>query len=253
MKYIIALFTLLMIGGCSGAEPSKTEITVSAAASLKEVLQDINDDFQQANPNIRVSFNFGGSGTLRRQILQGAPADLFFSAAEDHFEELKKEGLVDESHSGNLAGNEMVLITAKDDQDIQSFQDLPNMKGPFSIGTPESVPAGKYAKEALKNLKLWEKVSSGIVYGKDVRQVLTYVSTGNAQAGIVYRTDAASSGDVKFIAAPPAGSYSPIVYPLGILKQTSHPQEAKAFYEFLRGEKAAEVFEKYGFSRVNGE
>lgn len=250
---LTGLIAMLVMSGCAASKDKEkpAEITISAAASLKNVLTELEKNFSNENPHINVSFNFGGSGTLKQQISQGAPADLFFSAAEEPFDQLKKEGLIDEKHETDLIGNEIVLITSKDKKSIRSFQDIQNVEGAVAIGSPDSVPAGRYAKESLEHLGKWKKLSGKMVYGKDVRQVLNYVETGNADAGIVYRTDAAASKKVRIASAAPEGSHSPIVYPLGIMKQTSHPKEAAAFYTFLNSSKAAKTFEKYGFTKVS--
>jgi molybdate transport system substrate-binding protein len=121
----------------------------------------------------------------------------------------------------------------------------------MSIGQPESVPAGKYAKEALTSLDLWSKVESKIVYAKDVRQVLTYVETGNVDAGLVYRSDVIGAGKtVKIIAAAPKDSHKPIIYPMAILKSSKNKEETAKFADFLKGKEAAKIFEKYGFQPI---
>ncbi|MBS4162258.1 molybdate ABC transporter substrate-binding protein, partial [Klebsiella pneumoniae] len=147
---------------------------------------------------VSVKFNFGSSGALQQQIEQGAPADLFFSAAEDKFDRLVEKGLISKIDSVKLLENTLVLIVPKGKaQQVSGFEDLTKSGvEKLAIGTPESVPAGKYAKETLTNLHLWSKVQSKIVYGKDVRQVLSYIETGNADAGVVYRTDALTSDQV---------------------------------------------------------
>ncbi|MBS2969176.1 molybdate ABC transporter substrate-binding protein [Metabacillus sp. KIGAM252] len=248
---IAAMVAMLAVSGCSSSnEKDKTELTVSAAASLKDVLTEIQKDFNKQHPTIELSFNYGASGTLQQQISQGAPADLFFSAAEDKFDLLKEEGEIDEKHALDLIGNEIVLITGKDSK-IKSFEELNRLKGTFSIGTPESVPAGHYAKETLTTLGLWDKLTKQIVYGRDVRQVLNYVETGNAEAGIVYQTDASASKQIKIAAIPPEGSHSAIIYPLGIIKKTPHPKEAEKLYTYLISKEAMKTYEKYGFSKAD--
>ncbi|KZZ82661.1 MULTISPECIES: molybdate ABC transporter substrate-binding protein [Bacillaceae] len=245
-----SMAAIIALSGCSSsAEKGKTELTVSAAASLKDVLTELQKDFNKKHPSIQVSFNYGGSGALQQQISQGAPADLFFSAAEDKFDVLQEEGKIDKQHATDLVGNEIVLITSKDSK-IGAFQNLDQLKGTFAMGTPESVPAGHYAKETLSNLDLWDSLKEKVVYGKDVRQVLNYVETGNAEAGIVYKTDASASKNVKVAAVPPEGSHSAIIYPLGILKETRHPEEAEKLYTYLTSKQAMKTFQKYGFLKA---
>ena len=246
------MLLLLAVSGCSINEPSKktaktVELTVSAAASLQDALNDIQADFEKNHPTIKIRYNFGGSGTLQQQISQGAPVDLFFSAAEEQFRTLVSKGLIEKVKGAELVGNELVLAVPKNStKKINAFKDI--MKADkLAIGTPESVPAGQYAKETLTQLNLWKAMAGKIVYAKDVRQVLTYVETNNVDAGIVYKTDAMISPNVKIAATATDSSHAPIVYPVGVIKNSSHLKEAKQFYEYLHSEKAIKVFEKYGF------
>ncbi|WP_082232712.1 molybdate ABC transporter substrate-binding protein [Halobacillus massiliensis] len=244
---------LLVLAGCStgGQEgDSPTELTVSAAASLQDALKEIGEDFEKEHPDISIKYNFGGSGSLQQQISQGAPADIFFSAAEDKYERLVEEERIDEADGIHLLKNEIVLVLPKDsDQDIQTFTDL-SKAARISIGTPESVPAGQYAKETLKQLNIWDEVEEKIIFAKDVRQVLTYVETGNVDAGIVYQTDAQSSSEVKVTAAADKDSHAPIIYPVGLIKDSSHKEQAQIFYEYLQSEQTMEIFENYGFKKA---
>lgn len=254
MKKLISLFipvVLLVISGCSSskleASEKKMELTISAAASLQDSMNDIKPIFEEKNPHIKINFNFGASGALQQQISQGAPVDLFFSAAEDKFDKLIEDGLIDQKQGIDLIGNELVLVVpVNSNKGISSFEDLIKA-GQISIGTPESVPAGQYAKETLQNLNLWEDVEGKVVYAKDVRQVLTYVETNNVDAGIVYKTDAFISSKVKIAATANENLHVPIIYPLGVIKDSSHPEEAQQFYKFLQQKTSIDIFEKYGF------
>ncbi|PLT33702.1 molybdate ABC transporter substrate-binding protein [Bacillus sp. V5-8f] len=251
-KYHMLLCTLMLffvISGCNagtrGAATKDIELTVSAAASLKDALEEIRDEYEKENERIDIHFNFGASGTLQQQISQGAPVDLFFSAAQDKFNALVKDGIIETER--NLLGNEIVLVIPKQSKlKTHSFDDLRNVSK-IAIGTPEVVPAGEYARETLKTIALWDKVEPNIVYAKDVRQVLTYVETGNADAGIVYRTDAIRSKKAEIVAEAPPGSHQEIIYPMGIIKNSNHLTESQEFYQYLQGEKAMDIFEKYGF------
>ncbi|WP_332631433.1 molybdate ABC transporter substrate-binding protein [Halalkalibacter flavus] len=223
------------------------EIIVSAAASLTEVLNDIKVSFEEEYPNINVTFNFGSSGALQQQIIQGAPVDIFFSAAQDKFEELVEQGFINEEVGFDLVGNQIVLVTTIDNEQIQSFDDLKEHAQTISIGTPESVPAGKYAKEMLENVGLWNEIENKIVFAKDVRQVLTYVETGNVDAGIVYLTDALISSKVNIVTEAEEGTHEPIIYPLGVINESEKRNESMIFYEYLQSEKSLKIFEEYGF------
>ncbi|PLS15001.1 molybdate ABC transporter substrate-binding protein [Bacillus sp. M6-12] len=252
-RFILALILfLLVLSGCSAKEDSNTntELTISAAASLQNALQDIKKDFEKEHPAIKLNFNFGASGTLQQQISQGAPVDIFFSAAEDKFDKLVQDGLIEKKKAADLVGNELVAVTQKgSNKGITSFEELTKAEK-ISVGTPESVPAGTYAKETLENLQIWQDLEGKIVYAKDVRQVLTYAETGNVDAGIVYKTDALISNKVEIAATAKKNSHSPIIYPAGIIKNSSHPKEAELFYNFLLSDKSLAALEKYGFYKI---
>jgi len=234
----------------AGTPAGKVELTVSAAASLTDALKEIQRAYESAHPNIELNFNFGASGALQQQIEQGAPADLFFSAAPKNMEALVDKQLIDSNRQTRLLSNELVVVVPADGKTaIGSMADLskPEVKH-VAIGIPESVPAGSYAKEALANAKLWDALQAKTVQGKDVRQVLQYVETGNADAGFVYKTDALTSQKVKITFAVDPATYSPIEYPVGIVKASKHGREAEEFYRYLQSKEALDVFVKYGFS-----
>jgi molybdate transport system substrate-binding protein len=232
------------------SQEKKTDLTVSAAASLNDALVDIKTDFENKNKQIHLLLNLGGSGALQQQILQGAPVDLFVSAAKKQFDELVQKGIVNKKESSVLLGNKLVLITNKSVQtNIHSFNTMEksNFKE-IAIGDPESVPAGIYAKQTLESLGIWDKIQTKIIPTKDVRQVLTYVETGNVDAGIVYMTDAKISNKVKIVAVANEQSHDPIVYPAGIIKNSPHKKEALQFFHYLNSKHAKNIFKKYGFS-----
>ncbi|MEC3606543.1 molybdate ABC transporter substrate-binding protein [Bacillus glycinifermentans] len=252
MLLAFALFGCQAGKDASGKDQSEdVQLTVSAAASLKDVLTELASEYKKDHPNVTVKFNFGSSGALQQQIEQGAPADLFFSAAQDKFDRLVEQGLISKSDSVNLLENSLVLIVPKEKaKQVKSFEDLTKSGvDKLAVGKPESVPAGKYAKETLTNLHLWSKVQSKIVYGKDVRQVLSYVETGNADAGAVYRTDALTSDQVKVVETAASDLHTPIIYPLGIVKNTKHREQAEQFYKFLQSDESVKKMEKYGFKK----
>ncbi|MDQ1005186.1 molybdate transport system substrate-binding protein [Neobacillus niacini] len=269
MKKLYHLFSSIMLlmivtTGCSINEQGKNpeeqnndssnqevELTVSAAASLQRALNDIKTTFEKEYPHIKVVYNFGSSGALKQQISQGAPVDLFFSAAEDKFDQLVQEGLIEKEKSIDLVGNEIVLVVPKySDKVIKTFENITKVKR-FSIGTPESVPVGKYAKQTLEDLNVWKAVKGKIVYAKDVRQVLTYVETENVDARIVYMTDALISQKIEAVATAKKNTHEPIIYPVGVIKNSIHQEEAQLFYDYLQNEKSMENFEKFGFKCLN--
>lgn len=248
---VLALFIMAFVAGCGGTkEPAKTEpvnLNISAAASLTDAAGELKTLYETKNAGVTLTYNLAASGTLQKQIEEGAPADLFISAGKSQMDALSQKGLIVEESRQDLLGNELVLIAGKDSK-LAKFEDLTDASvGKISIGTPETVPAGNYAKETLTNLKLWEQLQPKMVLAKDVRQVLTYVETGNVDAGLVYRTDAATSDKVKIIAAAPAGSSKPIVYPMAVIKSTKLQKDAEDFAAFLTTDEAVKIFEKYGF------
>ena len=236
----------------SAAESPKedVELTLSAAASLTDALQEIEQQYKTANPHVTLRFNFGASGSLQQQIEQGAPADLFLSAASKNMEALVEKGLIDASQRTTLLHNELVVVTSKDAAfSLDGLEDLKHADiRTLAIGIPESVPAGNYAKEALTAASLWEDLTSKTVQAKDVRQVLQYVETGNAEAGFVYKTDALSTDQVDIAFTVDAALYPAVTYPIGIIKDTDHPDEAEALYAYLQTDEALDIFERYGFS-----
>lgn len=251
------MFLGLVMSGCSSNEGSKkqnagsekVELTISAAASLQDAINEIKTAYEKENANVKINLNLGASGALQQQISQGAPVDLFFSAAEDKFEKLKDEKLIEKGI--NLIGNEIVLVVPKEsNQSINEFEDLPKVKK-IAIGTPETVPAGQYGKETLENIGIWKDSEENLVYAKDVRQVLTYVETENVDAGIVYKTDALTSEKIKITATATEDTHTPINYPVGVIKESSHLEEANKFYEYLQTKEAMEIFVKYGFADIN--
>ncbi len=263
MKKLLAftlmfIFALAALTGCTDSKnqsasqpPSETiNLTISAAASLQDAAKEIKALYAEENPNVNITYNFASSGTLQKQIEQGAPTDLFISAGVKQMDALQEKGLIVEESRQNLLGNDLVLI-ARQDSEIAAFEDILKPEAEkVSIGTPESVPAGKYAKETLVSLDLWDKLQPKLVFAKDVRQVLTYVETGNVAAGLVYSSDAAMGKNIKVAAAAPEDSHQPIVYPLAVIKSSKHQQAAEDFAAYLSGEKAAAVFEKYGFKTL---
>jgi len=235
---------LIFLTSCSKDNSKQIELTISAASSLKEALQEIEDVYEKGS-STDIHFNFASSGTLSKQIQQGAPVDVFLSANLESFEELVEQGLVLENEKRKLLKNDLVLI-ASSSSSIQSIEDL-RKADKIAIGTPETVPAGDYAKETLVNLEIWDLLQDKLIFAKDVRQVLSYVETGNVTAGIVYQTDAKSTDNVRVVERFEDSLHSPIVYPVGVLKTANHQEEAIQFYDFLLKKSAIDIFEKHGF------
>jgi molybdate transport system substrate-binding protein len=236
----------------SAAAAEKTTIQVSAAISLKDALYAIKKVYAEKEPDVELRFNLGSSGMLQNQIEEGAPVDLFISAGKSQMDALEAQGLIIPGSRTNLLGNELVLLVAKEKKGkIRGFNDLARNAGSFSIGQPSIVPAGKYAKEALVNMKLWNVLEKRIIFANDVRQVLAYVDSGNVDAGLVYRTDASLARSASLVASAPQGSYSRIVYPMAEIKSTKNRAVTERFMAFLRSSQAARIFSGYGFIPLN--
>ncbi|WP_396147033.1 molybdate ABC transporter substrate-binding protein, partial [Anaerospora sp.] len=203
--FLLVLVTLALVAaGCGSSTPpaqnapaskQAVELNVSAAVSMKDALAEIQKIYQEKNPNVKIIYNLGASGALQKQIEQGAPADLFISAAPKQMNDLAEKNLVNTATRKNLVENKLVVVVPKDSKlEIAKYEDL-TKEGiqKLALGETATVPAGQYAQEVLKKLSLWDKVQDKVVFAKDVRTVLAYVETGNVEAGIVYKTDAASS------------------------------------------------------------
>lgn len=229
------------------------ELNVSAALSLTDALKTINDLYMQENKNVKIVANFASSGTLQKQIEQGAPADVFISAAAAQMDALQKQQLIVDETRKNLLNNKVVLIVlANSSLRLSSFNDLVSDKvAKIAIGDPKSVPAGTYGKEAFDMLGITEKLQPKLILGGDVRQVLAYVESGNVDAGIVYSTDAAISKSVKIVANAPDAVNAKIVYPVAVIKSSKVVDVSKTYMSFLFSNNAKTIFEKYGFSVVN--
>ncbi len=225
------------------------ELIISAAASLTDAMNEMKGIYEKQNQNVKLTFNFGSSGALQQQIEQGAPADVFISAATKQMKALQDKKLIVDESCKNLLKNRLVLVGPKESAKVKGFSTLKEASL-ISIGEPDSVPAGKYAKETLTKMGLWDALKDKVVYAKDVRQVLAYVESGNVEAGMVYLTDAKISDKVQILSIAEENTHTPIVYPAAVVKGTKNPEAAQSFVDFLSSDAAKEVFAKYGFSLV---
>ena len=254
---ILGFMVALFAGGSKDLDDKiqpKQEIIISTAASLTDAMNECILVYKTINPSVKVIPTYASSGALRKQIEQGAPSDLFFSASLSHMKILMDNEFILSDTKTDLLKNEVVLIVPKKNiANVTSFKDIDTEKvQQIAIGEPESVPVGSYAKEVFTTLGSYEKLKAEgkFVFGKDVRQVLSYVEQENVQAGAVYSTDAAISDTVKVVEIAPEGSHRAIIYPVAILKTTQHEQEAKDFLAFLKSSDAMDIFKKYGFMGV---
>lgn len=249
MQTFILLTIFLLATGCSEKNESK-EILVGAAASLKPVMEEITSAFTKKYPEITVNYNFAGSGALEQQIREGANMDVFVSAAKKQMDSLESDNLLLKETRVDLLKNQLVLIVPNDTvYKINSFEDIKEVPV-IALGDPNSVPVGQYAEETLEFYGIADLVHTKAVYGKDVSEVLSWVSTGNADAGVVYKTDALSNKTVAIAATAPLESHSEIVYPAAVISTTKKEAAAKKYLDFLQSKEAKDIFKKYGFGIV---
>ncbi|MBQ7629144.1 MAG: molybdate ABC transporter substrate-binding protein [Selenomonadaceae bacterium] len=242
----------LILTGC-GEEKISNELHISAAASLTDAMKEISAEFEKENPDIKIIFNVGSSGALQQAIENGGETDLFFSAAQKQMDALEKSNNLVEGTRKNLLENEVVLIVPTDsDKNISSFTDLTQENiNRIALGEFKGVPVGQYSEEILNNLGILDTIKSKIVFGSDVRQVLSWVETGDADCGIVYATDAAISDKVKVVAVAEKNLHKPVIYPAAIIKTSKNLDAAKKFLNFVETEPAKNIFSKFGFKVIN--
>ena len=244
-RSFVFLLLVVLLGGTDST--AQTTLTVSAAASLRDALIEAESAYKQSRTEVAFVNNFGSSGTLAAQIDQGAPVDIFISAATRPMDDLAAKGLIAEGSRRNLLRNTLVLIAPLDSK-LNVFEGLTESSiKVIALGDPTSVPAGQYGKETLESLHLWDRLGTKLVFGKDVRQVLTYVETGNADAGLVYATDAMISAKVRVIAKAPDATHEPIVYPAAVVKRSRGEAQARGFLDYLAGPTGQALFGKRGF------
>ncbi len=228
------------------------QVTVSAAASLTDALREIGARFEAANAGVTLRFNFAASGVLIQQIRQGAPVDVFASADQETMTRGVEEKLFDPATRKDFAGNTVVLIVpAQGAPTIKTLQDLtrPDVKR-IAVGKLATVPVGRYTKQTLDSAKLWDTLEPKFVQADSVRQVLDYVARGEAEAGFVYRTDAAIMKD-KVNAVLTTDGHAPVTYPVAVVNETKVRAQAKAFVDFLSSPPAKEILARYGFTTPN--
>jgi molybdate transport system substrate-binding protein len=228
------------------------ELTVFAAASLSDALKEITKTYEPASGD-KLRFNFGASGALARQIKEGAPADVIFSADELRVDQLEKAGLLLPGTRKTVLANTLVLVVAADNgAPVTALSDLTKTEiRHVAIGEPATVPVGTYTKEHLQKLGLWDSLTAKLVPLDTVRAVLAAVEAGNAEAGFVYQTDALISKQVKIAVAVPRAEGPKITYPVAVLRGAKAPGAGRALVAFLAGPEAQKVFAKFGFLPPN--
>ena len=227
------------------------EINLSAAASLKDALNEIIAGFAKEHPDVKVLTNYGASGALAKQVGQGAPADIFISANQKWLDFLVKEGKADAATAGVLAGNTLVVAGRKT-VTVKGMEDLKGLAR-IAIGSPKSVPAGEYAAQALQKAGIYDELETAkkLVMAKDVRQALLYADRGEADVAFVYRTDALLAQQAVVIFEVPADLYEQVTYPMAMTTAGAAKAESKEFYAYLAGVQAQGILKKYGFTTAN--
>lgn len=226
-----------------------TELTVLAAASMTDAMQEIGEAYQETQENIEITYQFDSSGTLKTQIEEGAPADIFISAATKQMDELVQGELVEEDSVFPWLENKVVLIVPKDSEDgPDSFEDAAKEEVPMIAIGNEDVPVGQYTQTIYQNLGLLENIQAKANLASNVRQVLDWVATGNAPCGVVYATDAQIEENVKVVCEAPKGSCDPVIYPAGMVSASKEKEASAEFLEYLKTEAVSEILEAYGFT-----
>ena len=241
---ILFCTSMLFMGMASQLE---AEVLVHAAASLSDVLKEVGAIYENETGE-KVVFNFGASSLLARQIQEGAPGDIFFSADEAKMDALQKTGLIRKETRISFLSNTLVIVIPGDSTFLfSSARDLVNIKGRIAIAEPQTVPAGIYAKEYLKKIGIWDKINDRLIPTDNVRAALAVVESGNVDAGIVYRTDAVISKLVKIGYEIPRMEGPKISYPIAVLTNAKDFSSTKKFYDFLMGAKALDIYRKHQF------
>lgn len=238
---------------------AKTDLNVFAAASMTESLEELKAVFEEENPDLNLVFNFDSSGTLKTQIAEGADCDVFISAAKKQMDELDPNSdtkdsdiTIDPDTRFDLLENEVTLAVKEDsDKDITSFDDINTDKvETIALGNAD-VPVGQYSESLLKNMGVWDDIQEKITCGSNVKEVTSWVSEGAVDCGIIYSTDA-KAADLKIVdTADPDMLDKKVIYPAAILDKSAKKEAGEKFLDFLKTDKAREVFTKYGFKPVS--
>ena len=248
---IILAAAVFAISGACARKQNGDEITVSAAASLRNAFSEIGTIYEEQT-GVRPNFNFAASGVLQQQIEAGAPVDVFASASPRQMDDVQSKGLILDETRRDFTGNSLVLVTPADSGlDMRSFQDLTAAGVErIAIGNPKTVPAGQYAQELLTALGLWDELQPRFIPAENVRQVLDYVSRGEVEAGLVYASDAAiAEGRINIAAEAPKGSHEAIVYPIAVIKDSKNSAASIKFIELTLSETGQAILAKYGFAK----
>lgn len=236
---IIALFSFT--GAALGGE-----IRISAATSLREAVNEISDSFTKRNPGVKFLKNYAASGILAKQIENGASVDIFISANAKWMEYLNGKKLVNADSIIKLCGNSLVFVGTTD-KELSSIQDVPKLQR-VAIGSPNSVPAGEYASQAIRNSGLENLLAKKIVLARDVRECLLYAERGEVDGAFVYRSDTLQARQTRILFTVPQELYSPVYYPMALTIRGTNNGDANSFYNFLQNGEAKAILLKFGFT-----
>jgi molybdate transport system substrate-binding protein len=248
MKQGLKIGLVIFLVNFGWVHAQSANLTVFAAASLTDALKEMAPAYQRQSGH-KLTFNFGASNMLARQIEEGAPADVFFSADELKMDALDQQGLILKATRRRLLSNSLVIVVALDSSlQIRSARDLagPQVKR-VALADPKAVPAGIYSREYLQSLRLWERIESKLVPTDNVRAALAAVESGNVEAGIVYRTDAAISKKVKIAHAVPIAEGPFITYAAAVIDSSTEMEAGKNFVRYLASDAAGAAFQRAGF------
>ena len=243
IRLLLAVFCFMMLTVSALA----ADINLSAAASLKEVLTELADSFAKKHPDVAFQTNFGGSGTLAKQIADGAPADLFISANQESMDYLSEKKLIDGRDPAVFAFNQLVFV-GKPGLNVASLQDTVRLEK-IAIGSPKRAPAGQYAMEAFKKAGIDNQLEKKLVMARDVRECISFVNRGEVNGAFVYKTDADQimAKDLSVLFTVPQDLYPRVTYPMAMTAKGSQKSEVTDFYRFLQSPEAKMVLSKYGF------
>jgi len=247
---VLCLGIIAFLAASPGTEEQPTTITISAAASLTEAFTDIAKEFEAAHKDTKIELNLAGSGTLRTQIESGAPVDVFASASESDMDLLSEKTLIENSSRKDFAANTLVMVVPEKNssKSPKTLEDLTaDSVEKIAIGNPETAPVGEYTKKAFETAGLWDEIASKVVLAENVKQVLTYVETGEVDAGFVYMTDATSGKKDLYKIAFTVPVSEPISYPIAVVNESDNREKAKEFVDFVTGTRGQEILAGYGF------
>lgn len=225
------------------------EINISVATSLSEPINEMMKEYSSNNSEIKININSASSGTLKKQITQGADVGIFFTADEEYMNDLIKEGFVYEEDKINPITNELILIKSNSsDKKIEGFSSLLDSDLTIALGDFNTVPVGKYAKEALQSVGVWNDIKDKIIYGNGAKVVKSYVERGEVDCGIIYKSDGNSLENSTIVMEIPKDIHEKIIYSIAPIKGYKYEEECRKIIEFINSNEGKKIFEKYGFT-----